>query len=114
MTQEQRIKKEKNRIKKIFANMDKDKLRVLEGLIERAAFMRVSLEDMEADLKENGFTEEFQQSKGVPPYERQRPIANQYNTMNSGYQKIIKQLSDLIPESDKATDEFMEFVATRK
>lgn len=47
----------------------------VDGIIRWAAFMRVTLEDMEKDLDENGFTELFSQSEKLEPYERERPLA---------------------------------------
>ena len=42
-----RQKKEQNRIKKLYKNLPKDKLEIAKKLMERAAYMLVSLEDME-------------------------------------------------------------------
>ena len=33
----------------------------MEGLIQRAAYLRITLEDFEVDLDENGFVEMFRQ-----------------------------------------------------
>ena len=81
----------------LFKNIDKRKRNVVQGLIERAAFMRVSLSDLEEDINENGFVEQFSQGN-QEPYERKRPAADQYNTMSTNYSKVIKQLSDLLPK----------------
>lgn len=72
--------------------------------------MKASLEDFEEDISINGFTEPFQQGDKQEPYERKRPAADLYNTMNTSYQKIIKQLTDLLPEDKSEMDELMEFV----
>lgn len=93
LTKEARIKKEYNALKRNYKTLPKDRLNVVEGLIQRAAFMKISLEDMEVDLDEKGFVEEFQQSPNVDPYERERPVARLYNSMNKNYQSIIKELS---------------------
>lgn len=109
-----RVKKEENKLKKIFKNLDENKKQSVEGLIKRAAFMRVSLEDFEADLDCNGFVEKFAQSDKQEPYERKRPVADLYNTMNTSYQKIVKQLTDLLPEGKEEADELLEFVGGGK
>ena len=96
-TKEERTKTEKNRLVRIYKDIPKESKSIIEGLINRAAFMRVTLEDMEKDLDEKGFVEEFSQSEKLEPYERERPVARLYNTMNKNYQSIIKQLSDLLP-----------------
>ncbi len=111
-----RIKKEKNRLIRIYKDVPKEQKSIIEGLINRAAFMRITLEDMEMDLDTNGFTEEFQQSEKLDPYERERPVARLYNTMNKNYQSIIKQMSDLVPKREKPInkdDPFDDFVNSR-
>jgi len=112
LTVDERIKKEVLRLKRIYKNIDKDNKAIIDGLIQRAAYMRVTLEDWELDIMENGCTEMFTQSINTPPYERERPVARLYNTMNKNYQSIIKQLSDLVPkpEPKQEDDGFDEFV----
>lgn len=113
-------RKIKNEIKRLscnFKNIDEEKRKVVSPLIERAAFMRVSLEMLEDDLQKNGFTEPFSQGN-QEPYDRKRPVAEIYNSMNVSYQKIIKQLTDLLPKDDgiKKTkdDGFDDFVNSRE
>ena len=115
LTKDERIKKEERRLKRIYKNIDKDNKAIIDGLIQRAAYMRVTLEDWENDIDENGYVEMFTQSEKTDPYERERPVARLYNTMSKNYQSIIKQLSDLIPkqEAKKDDDGFDAFVATR-
>lgn len=114
-TKEERIKSEKNRLNKLFKELPEKKKKLAIGLIERAAFMRVELEDLEADLKENGWTEPFQQSEKVEPYDRARPQGQTYNTMNASYQKIMRQLHDMLPQEPvKAKDDgFENFITGR-
>lgn len=114
MEREKRIKKEENRLKRIFHEVEENRKKTVEGLIKRAAFMRVSLEEFEQDLNKNGFTERFQQGEKQEPYDRKRPVADLYNTMNTSYQKIIKQLTDLLPEGEDKEDELIEFLGRRQ
>lgn len=104
-------KKEEKRLEKVFSELEDGRKAATQGLIQRAAFMRVSLVDLEADLQENGFTELFSQGD-QEPYQRERPSARIYATMNSNYQKIIKQLTDLLPKEaprPKVGDDFEDF-----
>lgn len=115
---DKRIKKEESRLKKFFKSkgIDINENSAVQSLISRASFMKVSLEDLEQDLKENGWTEMFQQGEKQAPYERQRPTATTYTSLNTNYQKIIKQLTDLLPKSKPTknqTDTFEEFVYSR-
>lgn len=75
LTKEERVKKEVNRLKRIYKEMPKDTLMVVEGLIVEAADLRVRLEDIRKDLDENGYDEMFSQSENQEPYERERPQA---------------------------------------
>lgn len=115
LTKDERISKEERRLKRSYKDLPKDKKQVVDGLIRRAAYMRVTLEDMEVDLDKNGFVEMFTQSEKMEPYERERPVARLYNTMNKNYQNIIKQLSDLLPreEPKEPDDGFESFVMQR-
>lgn len=119
MTKEDRVKKEEKRLMKIFADLDKKKKDTTTGLIQRAAHIRITLEDLAADLDKNGYTEMFRQGKDNPPYERKRPSADLYTTMTTIYQKTIKQLTDLLPKDKDlrktATDidDFEDFIVRR-
>jgi flavin-dependent dehydrogenase len=86
-----------------------------ERLIPRAAYMRITLENYEKDIKERGSYEMFTQSEKTDPYERERPVARLYNTMNKNYQSIMKQLDDLVPKQEiKVEDDgFEEFLNSK-
>lgn len=90
---------------------------VVEGLIVEAADLRVRLEDIRKDLDENGYDEMFSQSENQEPYERERPQARRYISMNKNYQSIMKQLGDYVPkippEPKKKDDGFDSFVNKR-
>lgn len=103
-TKEERIRSEKNRLNRLFTELPEKKKKLTAGLIERAAFMRVELEDLEADLEANGWTELFQQSEKMEPYDRSRPQGQTYHTMNGSYQKIIRQLHDMLPAPESARE----------
>lgn len=111
---ERRIKKEANRLKKIYAKMDGDRMSLVIGMIQRAAFLRVSLEELEDDLNENGYTEPFQQGN-QEPYDRKRPNAETYKSFYDSYLKTIKQLNDMLPKEEvkPVSDGFDEFISER-
>lgn len=98
---EKAVSDEEKRLKRQFNGIDKKAKAVVLGLIENAAFMRVQLRILKDDLSENGVTESFKQSESQKPYDRKRPQAELYNSMNTNYQKIIKQLTDLLPKEEK-------------
>lgn len=116
MEKDRRIKKEIRRLNTIYKGIGKNEKSHIDGLVKRTAYMRVTLEDMEEDLNENGFTELFSQSEKAEPYQRERPIARLYNTMNKNYQSIMKQLSEFIIRDPPAVkeNEFDKFVQGRE
>lgn len=108
------IAKEVKRLTGIFKGLDAKRKNTTVGLIERAAFMRIKLKELEKDINGKGFTELFSQGN-QEPYTRQRPEAQIYCSLNTGYQKIIKQLSDLLPKQEVKveSDGFDNFVSGR-
>src|SRR5699024_717543 len=91
------VKKEKNRLKRIFSNIESKQMQVVSGLITQAARLRVLLDEMWEDITNGGDYELFSQSEKVEPYERERPVAKLYNSRDQSYQKVIKQLVELLP-----------------
>lgn len=117
LTKEQRVDKEIKRLRRIYKELPKDTLLVVEGLIVEAADLRIRLEDIRKDLDENGYDELFSQSENQEPYERERPQARRYIAMNKSYQTIMKQLGDYLPkkpvEPKEKDDGFDSFVMSR-
>ena len=112
LSKDARVKKELSKLEKIFEVIDKDKRIVIDGLINRAAFMRITLEDYEKDINLNGSTEPFTQSERLKPYDRERVSVRLYNAMNKNYQSIIKQLVDYLPKDlEEYDDGFEEFIS---
>ncbi len=116
-SKQNRIKAEQERLEQNYSELSDSKKVIAEGLIARAAFMRVELEDLEEDLVKNGWTELFSQGN-QKPYDRARPQGQSYNAMNANYQKIIKQLDSMLPKEDpkaktEEDDGFDSFVTGR-
>ena len=114
------IKKEIARLSRIYSRIGTKRKAAIQGLIQRAAFMRITLAELEEDLNTDGFIELFSQGDKQEPYERKRPSADIYNSMNTSYQKVIKQLTDLLPPEKpsppkgKSGDNFDDFVGGRE
>lgn len=50
------------------------------------------------DISEKGDYKLFSQSENQAPYERERPVAKQYNSRDQSYQRGIKQFTDYLLE----------------
>ena len=85
------------RLTRVYKNLPAGKKAVAQGLIAEAARLRVLLDQLWADIEQNGMTEMFRQSEDQEAYERERPAARQYLSANKNYQVIIKQLDGMVP-----------------
>ncbi|AQT56844.1 TPA: hypothetical protein ONV50_002047 [Enterococcus faecium] len=95
------VSAEERRLNKLFKDIDKDKKKVVSGLITQAARLKILLDEMWIDISEKGDYELFSQSENQKPYERERPVAKQYNSRDQAYQRVIKQLTDYLPEEKR-------------
>ena len=105
-----KINKEIKRLKELFKKMDPTKLKLAEKLIENAAFMSVTLDELKEYIRDNGVKEEYCNGENQYGYKESVESKN-YNTMIKNYMNIIKQLNDMLPESEKVDedDEFDKF-----
>ena len=89
-----KIKKEKKRLEETFKNMETTKLKLVEKLIDEAAFQSVTLEETREIIKKDGVVEEYQNGanqKGI----MKSAVIEVYDKMFNSYSKINKQLCDL-------------------
>ena len=101
---EKRIKKELARLRKIFSVLDDDKKKMSESLMKNAAFMAVTLEDLQADINENGVTEEYQNGQNQHGI-KESTSSKVYNSMIKNYAACTRQLVDMLAKADAtATD----------
>ena len=114
MEKDDRIKAEISRLLKNYKDLPENKRTLALPLIERSAFMKIELEDLEEFLQKNGWSELFQQSDKVPAYQRARPEGNTYLTLNANYQKITNQLDKMLPNSSAdESDELAVFLGKK-
>jgi hypothetical protein len=109
---ERRIKQELQKLRKLITKVPDDKKRMAQNVAQRIAFMQITLEDLERDMLENGYTELFSQQKDIQ-YDRERPAVRIYNSTIKNYAAACKQLVDLIPASS-AVEEKDELMAVVK
>lgn len=110
LQKEKSIKSEKNKIKKLYVDFPKEKVKVLDGLMDEAAFMKISLEELRVELVKNGVIEVFKQGK--QSFKRERPEMKTYTTLIQKYSGVMKQLIDLLPPELKKqeSDALIEFI----
>jgi len=96
MTKENRIKAEAKRMKQFYASLPANKLELCTPLIENAAFMKVTLEDLQDLINSSGVTDEYQ--NGENQYGRKISADIQaYNSMMKVYTAVIDRLGKMLP-----------------
>ena len=117
LPRDEKIFHEEKRLEKILKDVPKQQIALCRRLIERAAFMLVTLMDYEREITKNGVITEMPQ--GEYTIQRENPAAKGYNTMVKNYQAVIRQLTDLLPDKkdsaiDKAGEKLAAFVKAGK
>ncbi len=103
------VKKEYDRMKSLFKDVDEKKTELIDELLKKAAFLKVQLDDLEKEINEYGAVIHF--SDGTS---KQSPAYKSFLASIGTYQAIIKTLnqimgSDVIDEDDEF-DDFMKKV----
>jgi len=99
LAKQERIKGEVRRLSRIFSKVDKKAKSAVKSLIENAAFMAVTLADLQEDMNRNGVVSEYQNGENQWGTKKSLEVEI-YNTMVKNHASIIKQLTDLLPAGD--------------
>jgi hypothetical protein len=114
LTKNERINKEKRRLASIFTKLDICNKKAVQSLIDNAAFMAITLQDLQVTINENGVISEYQNGENQWGTKKS-PEVEVYNTMVKNHASIIKQLTDLLPRKDpKPEDDGFESFVNRK
>lgn len=101
---DKRIKKEISKFKKILKNLDEDKKKILEKLIENVAFMAVTLEELQEQIKEKGCIEKYKNGENQYGY-KESTESKVYNSTIKNYNTCIRQLLDQLPKNEKPPED---------
>ena len=99
---EKKIRKETKRLKEIFAGLEPNKLKAVDSLIARAAFITVSLQELEQELNKKGWTEVYINGKNQGGIKK-AAAAEAHISLTKNLTTIMKQLLDLVPPAQKAS-----------
>lgn len=96
-----RVLKKKKELLEIFAGVDESKLKIAQPLIESAAFMAVSLKDLEKKIAEVGWTETYQNGNRQSG-SKQTATAVSYLSVQKQLNQTTQKLLDLVPPAKKS------------
>ena len=96
----EKIKKEKARLNRIFTTLDKNKRATVLPLINTAAFIAITLDDLQEIINVEGYISEYK--NGANQYGKKQSEAVEIHIqMTRNLTTIIKQLSDLAPQEKR-------------
>lgn len=95
-------------------NIEPSLLKAAVGLIDEAAWQRVTLEGLRRIVDEEGVLDVFEQGGDI--IVRRHPAAKIYCSLVQRYTTVCKLLMEALPDSDKAgaEDELMAFVKRQR
>lgn len=96
MEELERIKAEKNRLLSLFSDIDENELEVVKGLISQAAFMQITLENLQGTIHQNGCTDEYKNGKDQYGTKQSSEL-QAYNQTLRSYNAVIGKLLKLVP-----------------
>lgn len=100
LNKETRIKKELQRLKKIYSVLPKNKQAIVTPLLENAAFMKITLDDLQESINTNGCSDEYK--NGANQYGKKAAADLQaYNSLIKNYNTISDRLEKLLPTDQK-------------
>jgi len=99
-SKEKKIQEELKRISVHYADLDEEQKAILAPLLQNAAFMRVTLEDLQQLIIEEGVTDVYQ--NGANQHGRKQSASLQaYNALVKNYASVTKTLSQMLPPRKK-------------
>ena len=112
---EKRVLDETKRLTEVFKKIPLQSKKAVKSLISNAAFMTVTLEDLQDEINKVGTISRYQ--NGANQWgTKKSPEIEVYNSLIKNHSSIIKQLSDLLPAEvslKKEDDGFNSFVSIK-
>ena len=96
-SKEKRIRTEYARMKKLFSPLPENELNFCEPLLQNAAFMKVTLEDLQETINENGVTDEYRNGANQSGVKASAEL-QAYNSVAKVYNALMDKLSAKLPK----------------
>ena len=99
------IKKELKKIKSIYKDLDLKRKKNAESLMNSAAFMAVSMMELEHIINLKGYTEEYQNGANQKGIKKVQMRLKSIITWQKNYLSYVKQLDDMLQKSRRTDQE---------
>ena len=114
LSKEKKISAEIKKLNAIFTGLNLKTKKSVHSLIENAAFMSVTLADLQKEINLKGVTEQYKNGENQFGIKKSAHV-EVYNAMIKNHMGIMKQLSDLLPKAtpEAKDDGFDGFISGR-
>ncbi|HAR84943.1 MAG TPA: hypothetical protein DCR69_04370 [Clostridium sp.] len=102
------------KISLLFKDLDKNAKKTVDSLLQNAAYMAVTLRELQDTLNKNGMITEYQNGENQWGTKKS-PEIEIYNTMVKNFISAMKALNDYLPKDNKklTDDDFEDFVNSK-
>ena len=99
-SKDKRIRAEYARMKKLFSAMPENELSFCDPLLQNAAFMKVTLDDLQESINQNGVTDEYRNGANQNGTKASAEL-QAYNSTAKVYNALMDKLSAKLPKMMK-------------
>ena len=99
-SKDRRISAEYARMKELFSAMPANELDFCDPLLQNAAFMKVTLEDLQESINQNGVTDSYQNGANQSGMKASADL-QAYNSLAKVYNALMDKLSAKLPKMIK-------------
>lgn len=92
-----KITKEYNKLKRLYAELPENKLKLVTPVIQNAAFMKVTLEDLQYEINEEGYTDDYRNGNEQSGRKASAKL-QAYTSLMKQYTVVIDRLQKMLPE----------------
>ncbi len=104
MEKTERIEQEYSRLMEYYKPLPAHKLGVALPLIQNSAFMKVTLEDLQEIINQQGCSDEYQNGAAQKGRKSSAELQS-YNALIKNYTAVQKQLVSMLPEPETSLEE---------
>lgn len=102
------IKREIARLRRVYENLDKNQMKIIDTLIRRAAFLTVSLAELEDTINRDGYESEYQNGANQSGTKQSESVKS-HIAMTRNLAAIVRQLAELTPPAEKQKSKLQAF-----
>lgn len=100
---------ELRKLRGVFRNIEKNKKKVVDPLIDNAAFMAANMAVLQEHISKNGCVETYRNGANQEGRKKSAEV-EVYNTMIKNYNTTVRQLVELLPDGERKNDELLDFL----